>query len=106
MSCMGKRYDLGVMDLYPIAIVGTSIEDSPTVGVTLDENVDAERLRQSLLKTVELFPLFKTRIVFDKGYFLEENNNPVMVFHEDDIDRTFTWKSGTNDYPWKLSFFE
>lgn len=106
MSCMGKRYDLGVMDLYPIAVMGTGIEDSPTVGVTLDENVDAEQLRQALLKTVELFPLFKTRIVFDKGYFLEENNNPVMVFHEDDIDRTFTWKSGTNDYPWKLSFFE
>lgn len=103
---MAKKYKLGVLDLYPIAVMGTSIEDSPTVGVTLDENVDSNRLYTALCKTLGLFPLFKTRIIFDKGYFLEENDLPVIVFNENDLDRTFTWKSGTNDYPWRLSYYE
>lgn len=103
---MKKRYALGVMDLYPIAVMGESVEDSPTVGVELDEKVDNERLLMALNKTVELFPLFKTKIVFDKGYFLQENDNPILIFNEDDYHSTFTWKSGTNDYPWKISFFK
>ncbi|MDO5441414.1 MAG: hypothetical protein Q4F55_02535 [Bacillota bacterium] len=101
-----KRFELGVLDVYPIAVMGTAIEDSPTVGVTLDEKVDGVRLEKALLKAVELFPLFKTKIVFDKGYFLEENDKPILVFNENDYDKTFTWKTGTNDYPWKLSYFE
>ena len=36
---MAKRFKLGVLDIYPIAVMETSIEDSPTIGVTLDENV-------------------------------------------------------------------
>lgn len=103
---MEKRYRLGVMDLYPIAVKETSIEDSPTVGVELDENVDETRLLIAINKTVELFPLFKTKIVFDKGYFLEENNSPILIFNEDDYHKTFTWKSNTNDYLWKLSYFK
>ena len=94
------------MDLYPIAVMNTSIEDSPTVGVELDEYVDRVRLLTSINKAVELFPLFKTKIVFDLDYFLEENDNPILVFNEDDYHSTFSWKSGTNDYPWKLSYFK
>ena len=103
---MAKRYELGVLDKYPMAVMGTSIEDSPTNGVILDENVDGERLRDALDKTLELFPLFKTKIVFDRGYFLEENNNPVLIFNEDDYHKAFTWKTGTNEYPWKLSCYQ
>lgn len=102
---MKRRYELGVLDLYPIAIMGKSIEDSPTVGVVLDENVDGDRLLNALNKTVKLFPLFKTKIVFDKGYYLEENDKPILIFNEDEYHKTFTWKKDTNDYPWKLSYF-
>lgn len=102
---MAKRYELGVLDIYPIAVKGTLIEDSPTVGVALDEEVDAKRLEKALHKTIELFPLFKTKIIFDKGYYLEENNNPILIFNEDDYHKTFTWKQGTNEYPWKLSYY-
>lgn len=103
---MRKRYKLGVLDLYPIAVMDASIEDSPTVGVVLDEVVEGNRLLNALNKTVKLFPLFKTKIVFDKGYFLEENNNPILVFNEDEYHKAFTWKKDTNDYPWKLSYFK
>ena len=37
---MPERYKLGAMDLYPLAIMDTSIEDSPTMILTLDEPVD------------------------------------------------------------------
>ena len=52
-----------------------------------------------------MFPLFKTRIVFDKGCFLERNDEPILIFNEDDHDKAFTWKTGTNGYPWKLSYY-
>ncbi len=103
---MAKRFQLGVMDLYPLAVIGTSVEDSPMVGVALDEDIDGERIKNALCKAVELFPLFKTKIIFDKGYYLEENNNPILVFNENDYNKTFTWKSGMNDYPWKLSYYK
>lgn len=103
---MPERYKLGVMDLYPLAIMGTSIEDSPTMILTLDEPIDGKRLHRALCEAAEMFPLFKTRIVFDKGYYLERNDNPILIFNEDDHDRAFTWKTGTNDYPWKLSYYD
>ena len=103
---MPEKYKLGVMDLYPLAVMGTSIEDSPTMIMTLDEPVDGEKLYDVLCKTVEMFPLFKTRIVFDKGWYLEKNDDPIVIFNEDDHDRAFTWKKGTNDYPWKLSYYQ
>ena len=103
---MAKRYQLGVMDLYPLAVMDESIEDSPTVGVSLDADVDAERLHRALCRAAELFPLFKAKIVFDGGYWLEENDAPILLFNENDFDRTFTWKKGTNGYPWKMTYHQ
>lgn len=38
------KYDLGVMDIYPIAVNKTKIENSPLLQTVLREEVDAERL--------------------------------------------------------------
>ena len=41
---MKKRYKLGVMDLFPIAINKTCMENSPFFKVQFTQKVDVERL--------------------------------------------------------------
>lgn len=91
--------DPGVLDLYPIAVHGTVLENVPLLTAEIDEPVSGERLLAAVLDTVSDFPLFKRKFVFQKGYQLVENPKPIEIYHVKEEERNLTFGKTTNDYP-------
>lgn len=100
------RYELGNMDRYFTAVNGTSMENTPFFIVCLDEPVDKARLTAAVSRALCYFPLFKTRLRYEKQYFLETNDAPVTVTHASATDRPKTFGIDTGEYPWRVSYFE
>ena len=69
---MKKRYELGVMDIYPVVVNKTCMENSPLLKVQFVEKVDAERLYNAVKCALKDHPLFACTLVYDKRYYLEE----------------------------------
>lgn len=98
--------DPGVLDLYPIAVHGTVLENVPLLTAEIDEPVNGERLLAAVLDTVSDFPLFKRKFVFQKGYQLVENPKPIEIYHVKEEERNLTFGKTTNDYPWRVFYWE
>ena len=76
------RYELGNMDRYSMAANGTEMENASFFKAFLDETVDADRLLKAVRTALEYHPLFKCKMMYDKQYYLEDNENPeILIFH-------------------------
>ena len=88
---MKKRYQLGVMDLFPILINKTCIENSPFFKVQFVEKVDAERL-------------FACNIGYDKQYYLEEHDKEFSFFNVNEENRPLKYGDDTNGFLWQICY--
>lgn len=101
-----QRYEMGVMDIYPVLANQTEIENNPFLQVTLKEKVDAKKLYQAVLSAVKRYPLFQCRICMEKEIYLETNPNKITLIHTPIEKRPMTFGKLTQEYPWQVCYFE
>ena len=101
---MKKRYQLGVMDLFPILINKTCIENSPFFKVRFVEKVDAERLYNAVKCALKDHPLFACTIVYDKQYYLEEHDKDFRFFNVNEENRPLKYGDDTNGFLWQICY--
>ncbi len=100
------RYNLGYMDLYPIEATGSVVENNPMYVIKLTTPVDPIRLEAALNKAAEVYPLFKTKVKYDKEYYLTTNDNPIKLIHAKESERPLVFGKLTNDYPWQCCYYD
>lgn len=100
------RYPLDNMDYYHLMAIGTRVECVPLIQLILDEPIDQYRLKVASEHALVQYPLLKTRIVFEREYFFEENDNEIIL-HNCPIDhRPRSFGENANGYPWQICFYE
>lgn len=101
-----KRYDLGVMDLYPIVCNKTEIENNPYLQLTLKETVDAKKLHKAVKDALEHFPLFCCTMRYHKKYYLETNDKDFFLINKAPDERPLEFGDKTNGYLWQICYYE
>ena len=101
---MKKRYQLGVMDLYPITINKSCMENSPFFKVQFVEKVDVERLYNAVKCALKDHPLFACTIVYDKQYYLEEHDKEFRFFNVNEENRPLKYGDDTNGFLWQICY--
>lgn len=101
---MNKRYQLGVMDSYPITFNKTCMENSPLFKVQFIEKVDVERLYNAVKRALKDHPLFACTIVYDKQYYLEELDKEFYLFNVNEENRSLVYGDATNGFLWQISY--
>lgn len=100
------RYRLGYLDKYPIETTNSWLENVPMFSATLKRPVDPIRLEEAVRKAISVFPLFKTYFHWDKEYFLETNDKPLVILKCKEDERPEFFGENTNGYPWRVSYYE
>ena len=103
-KAMKKRYQLGVMDLFPIAINKTCMENSPFFKVQFVEKVDVERLYHAVKCALKDHPLFACTIAYDKQYCLEEHDGEFRFFNVNEENRPLEYGDATNGFLWQICY--
>ncbi|MCQ2413317.1 MAG: hypothetical protein MJ082_00780 [Clostridia bacterium] len=98
------RYNLGYVDKYPIEAAGTPIENAPMYRATFKRPVDPIRLEAAARNALTAFPLFATRVEFDREYYLRTNEEPLVILNVTEKERPKTFGKNTNGYPWRLIY--
>ena len=101
---MKKRYQLGVMDLFSVLINKTCLENSPFFKVRFAQKVDAERLYNAVKCALKDHPLFACTIVYDKQYYLEENDKEFSLFNASEENRPLKYGDDTNGFLWQICY--
>ena len=101
---MKKRYKLGVMDLFPIAINKTCMENSPFFKVQFVQKIDVERLYNAVKSALKDHPLFACTIVYDKQYYLEEHDKEFRFFNVNEENRPLEYGDATNGFLWQICY--
>lgn len=103
---MQKKYEMGIMDLYPIAANKTKIENNPFLQVRLNEVLDEKRLYLAVQKALEQHPVFACTLKYKKGYFLEKNEKTFFLIKATEQERPLEFGDNTNAYLWQLCYSE
>lgn len=101
------RYELGNMDKYPLAVMETVMENASFFKASLDEDVDEQRLYQSIKIALEYHPLFKCKLGYHKQYYLEDNAAAELkIFNVDTYNRPKEFGKNTNGYLFQVCYFK
>ena len=98
------KYRLGVMDLYPIAVNKTKIENNPFLQARLKEPVDAARLYAAVKQSLCEYPLFACTMRYDKEYYLETNEKEFSLISASEENRPLTFGDATNGFLWQVCY--
>lgn len=98
------RYNLGYIDKYSIEAAGSVIENIPMYRVVFKRPIDPVRLEAAVIRAIAAFPLFGTKVEFDKEYYLRTNDKPLCIGHYAENERPNTLGKNTNDYPWRIIY--
>ena len=99
------RYELGNMDKYTLAVRETVMENASFFKAILDETVDSEKLLKAVKVALEYHPLFKCKIVHDKQYYLEDNDDQeIILFNVNTYDRPKEFGKNTNGYLFQICY--
>ena len=98
------RYNLGYLDQYSIEAVGTVLENIPMLKVRFKTPIDPILLENSVCQALKAYPLFSTKVMYDKEYYLTDNNNPIVIVHASLHERPLKFGKSTNDYPWQICY--
>lgn len=101
---MKTKYQMGVMDLYPIVANNTKIENNPFLQACFKEKVDAERLYVAVKNALSEYPIFACTIQYNKGYYLETNEKEFKLIHVDEKNRPLSFGDNTNGYLWQMCY--
>lgn len=99
------RYELGVMDLYPIVCNKTMIENNPYLQVELKDDAEPSRLYKAVSAALECFPLFGCTMKYDKKYYLETNEKDFELINKAPDERPLEFGDNTNGYLWQLCYY-
>lgn len=94
------------MDQYPIEAAGSTIENNPMYRVFFKSPIDPIRLEEAFRKAIIKYPLFGTKVEFDKEYYLIDNEAPLKIIKSEEKDRPKTFGKNTNNYPWMCCYSE
>ena len=100
------KYEMGIMDLYPIAANKTQIENNPFLQVKLKEKVDSERLYEAVKKSLCDHPLFACTLRYKKGYYLETNEREFLLIPAAEENRPLAFGDATNGFLWQMCYDE
>ena len=100
------KHPLGVMDLYPIAVNKTKIENNPFFQARLKGPVDPERLYAAVKQSLCEHPLFACTLRYEKGYFLETNEKEFPLIHAAEENRPLAFGDATNGFLWQMCYDE
>ena len=100
------KYQLGVMDLYPISANKTSMENNPFLQVKLKERVNAERLRTAVKQSLAEHPLFGCTLRYNKKYYLETNEKDFLLINASEENRPLAFGDATNGFLWQMCYDE
>ena len=100
------KYNLGVMDLYPIAANKTLIENNPFLQAKLKDPVDAERLHAAVKQSLSEHPLFACTLKYDKEYYLETNEKEFSLIRASEENRPLAFGDATNGFLWQMCYDE
>lgn len=100
------RYELGVMDLYPIAVNRTCIENNPLLSATLKETIDEERLKKAVKDAIENHPLFGCRIKRGRQYYLETHEGEFSLIQTKTKKHPLEFGKNTGGFPWQICYDE
>ena len=101
---MKERYEMGIMDLYPVIANKTQIENNPFLQAKFREKVDVARLYEAVKRALDEYPLFSCTLRQDKGFYLEPNDADVIPFHADEKNRPLSFGDHTNGYLWQMCY--
>ncbi len=101
-----RRYELGIMDLYSIAINETEIESTPAILVTLREAVDKDRLAFALREALAHFPLFCATLEYKDGYSLVAHEGELPIIDAPFVERPRYFGRNTGGYLYRLCVSE
>lgn len=99
------KYELGVMDLYPIVCNKTKIENNPYLQVELKSDTDPSRLHKAVATAIESFPLFGCTMKYNKKYHLETNEKAFELINKKPDERPLEFGDNTNGYLWQLCYY-
>ena len=98
------KHQLGVMDLYPIAVNKTKIENNPFFQARLKEPVDAERLYAAVKQTLCEYPLFASTMRYEKVYSLETNEKEFLLIAASEENRPLAFGDATRGFLWQICY--
>ena len=98
------KYPLGVMDLYPIAVNKTKIENNPFFQAKLKQPVDPERLYAAVKQSLCEHPLFACTLRYEKGYCLETNEKEFSLIRASEENRPLAFGDATNGFLWQMCY--
>ena len=86
------------MDSYVIDATGSTMEHTPMYKVYFRSPVDPVRLEKAIRQTIEIHPLFGTKVEYDRGYYLRTNTEPIILIHAKEEDRPKVYGAKTKGY--------
>ena len=101
---MKRRYEMGVMDLYPVIANKTQIENNPFLQARFTNEVDVNRLYDAVKVALAEHPLFSCTLRYQKGFYLETNDAEVILFHTDERNRPLSFGDHTNGFLWQMCY--
>ena len=101
---MKERYEMGIMDLYPVIANKTQIENNPFLQAKFREKVDVARLYEAVKRALDEYLLFSCTLRQDKGFYLEPNDAEVILFHADEKNRPLSFGDHTNGFLWQMCY--
>lgn len=79
-----KRYELGAVDLYSIAMSETKIEQNPAILIRMREEINIEELEKALKKIMPSFPIFSSTLEYRGGrYSLVEREGDLPIINSE-----------------------
>lgn len=100
------RYEIGNMDRYFIVTNNTVLENAAFFTIEVDELINKDKLLNSINKSLLFHPLFKTKVIYDKKYYLETNEKEIILDENIEENRIKEFGKLTNDYPWRITYYQ
>ena len=100
------KYNLGIMDLYPIAANKTQIENNPFLQAKLKEPIVEERLYAAVKQSLCDHPLFACTLRYKKEYYLETNEKEFQLIRASEENRPLAFGDATNGFLWQICYDE
>ena len=101
---MKRRYEMGIMDLYPVIANKTQIENNPFLQARFVEKVDVNRLYDAVKCALTEYPLFSSTLCYEKGFCLEPIDAEVHLFHTDERNRPLSFGDHTSGFLWQMCY--
>lgn len=96
------RYEFGIFDYVEFMFSNTAMDTVPHFEFILKDEVDINKLYEATNKALKLHLIFATKLIYDKKYYLEDNDAPLKILNRNEAPNNFG--KTTNGYLWRISY--